>query len=58
MSETLTYLRPLIGMVVGGAAGYAVYRFVGCATGTCPITSNPWMSVFFWAVIGGLAAGR
>ncbi len=55
MSGTLLQLKPLIGMAVGGAVGYAIYRFVGCASGACPITANPWMSVFFWAVIGALA---
>jgi hypothetical protein len=48
-------MKPLLGMAAGGAVGYAIYRFVGCSTGTCPITGNPWMSVFFWAVIGALA---
>ena len=58
MSETLAQLKPLIGLVVGGVAGYAIYRFVGCSTGACAITANPWMSVFFWGVIGALATPR
>ncbi len=48
-----------LGVVLGGAAGYAYYRFVGCAGGTCPITSNPWISTGYGAVIGLLfTAGR
>lgn len=49
-------LRVLIGVVVGGALGYAVYRFVGCSSGACPITSNPWVSMLFGMAIGGLSA--
>lgn len=33
----------LIGAVIGGAAGYASYGFIGCPTGTCPLSSNPWI---------------
>ena len=27
-------------MVIGGTAGFLYWYFVGCATGTCPITSH------------------
>jgi hypothetical protein len=56
MMERLIAFRSLLGIVLGGGVGYAMYRFVGCSTGACPLTSNPWMSVFFWAVIGALIA--
>jgi len=49
--------RLAIGVVVGGLLGYGVYRFVGCSSGTCPITSNPWVSTIFGMVIGGLSSG-
>ena len=49
--------RLVIGAVVGGLLGYGVYRFIGCSTGTCPITSNPWVSTIYGMVIGGLFAG-
>lgn len=38
--------------LLGAAAGYAWYRVVGCATGTCPITSNPYTSTLYGAMIG------
>ena len=50
-------IRPVIGVVVGGLLGYALYRFVGCSSGTCPITSNPWISTIFGMVVGGLSSG-
>ncbi len=49
--------RWIIGGVVGGLLGFALYRFVGCSSGTCPITSNPWISTMAGAVIGGLISG-
>ena len=50
-------LRSVIGVVVGGVLGYAVYRLVGCSSGTCPITANPWLSTIAGMAIGGLSAG-
>jgi uncharacterized membrane protein len=41
-------------VLLGGAAGYAFYRFVGCKTGVCPITANPWISTLYGALIGVL----
>lgn len=39
--------------VVGGAvAGYAYYHFIGCATGTCPITGNPYVSTMYGGLMG------
>ncbi len=50
-------IRVLIGAVVGGALGFAMYRLVGCSTGTCPLTSNPWISTIYGVILGGLIAG-
>lgn len=41
--------------VLGGAvAGFLYYRFVGCRTGTCPITSSPIISTLYGAMMGYL----
>ena len=50
-------LKVVIGAVIGAALGFAYYKFVGCATGTCPITSNPYISTIYGAVMGVLIAG-
>jgi hypothetical protein len=47
------YLK-IIGMIFGSFAGYAYYHFVGCNSGACPITSNPYISVIYGAVLGYL----
>lgn len=52
-------LKIVLGVLIGAGAGYAYYRWIGCSGGTCPITSNPWISTGFGAVMGLLVtAGR
>jgi cell division protein FtsW (lipid II flippase) len=42
-----------IGFVaLGAAGGFAFYYFIGCNSGTCPITSNPWISTGYGALMG------
>jgi len=42
----------LTGIILGGVAGYIYYIKVGCLSGTCPLTSNPYLSIFWGALIG------
>jgi len=44
----------ILGVVLGAAAGYAYYLQVGCASGTCMITSKPLNSTLYGALMGGL----
>lgn len=48
------HVLTLIGIVVGALGGYLYWRFVGCSTGTCPITSSPLNSTIYGAIMGGL----
>ena len=43
-----------IGIAIGALAGYGYYFYVGCASGTCAITSKPLNSTLYGAVMGGL----
>jgi hypothetical protein len=38
--------------LIGASAGYAYYHFIGCYSGTCPISGNPWISTLYGAGIG------
>ncbi|MFH0735526.1 MAG: DUF6132 family protein [bacterium] len=40
----------LIGMILG----YAYYYFIGCSSGSCPITSNPYISTIYGGFAGAL----
>ena len=42
------------GIVIGAICGYLYYSFVGCASGTCAITSKPLNSTLYGALLGGL----
>ena len=39
----------------GALVGFAYWRFVGCRSGSCPITANWQTSVLFGSMIGFLA---
>jgi len=43
-----------IGAVVGIIGGYIYYAKVGCSSGSCAITSNPWLSMLWGAAMGYL----
>ena len=43
-----------IGAIIGAITGYLYYKHVGCASGTCRITSKPLNSTVYFALIGGL----
>lgn len=51
LKRNWTYLA---GAVSGGIAGYLYWYFIGCSSGTCPITASPINSLIWGAVLGGL----
>ena len=40
--------------LIGVAGGFAYYTFIGCRTGGCAITSNPYMSMLWGGAMGYL----
>lgn len=44
------------GIFAGIAGGYLYYIKIGCTSGGCPITSNPYMSILWGGVMGYLIA--
>ena len=51
-------LHYILGASIGGGLGFGYYKFVGCFTGACPLTSHPVISTIYGAVIGVLLAGN
>jgi hypothetical protein len=50
-------LHTLAYVVGGGALGFAYHKLVGCSSGACPITANPYISTLYGALIGLVAGG-
>jgi len=48
------HLPAILLTLLGAVGGYLYYRFVGCASGACPITSNPVISTLYGGVLGFL----
>lgn len=48
------YLIQIIVTLVGAVGGFLYYYFIGCSSGSCPITSNPYISIVWGAVMGYL----
>ena len=51
------YKRDLIGITLGAVAGFLYWKFVGCSSGTCMITSKPINSTLYGDLMGFLVAG-
>ena len=47
-------LRVIALPLVGSAGGFLYYRYVGCTTGTCAVTSSLWLSTGFGYILGSL----
>jgi len=54
MKFILKHKLTLIGIIVGAIVGYLYYHFIGCASGSCAITSKPLNSTLYGAMMGGL----
>ncbi len=54
MSFIIKHKLTIIGILAGAVAGYLYYHFVGCANGTCAITSRPLNSTLYGAMLGGI----
>ncbi len=47
-------LKYSIVILIGAAAGYSYWYFVGCNSGSCAITSSPVNSSIYGGLMGGL----
>jgi phage shock protein E len=48
------WLRRGLFAAAGAALGYAYYHWIGCVSGTCPISSNAYLSTLYGTLLGGL----
>jgi len=54
MKKILKYNLWIAGAVLGIVAGFLYWKYVGCVTGTCAITSKPINSMVYFGAMGGL----
>jgi hypothetical protein len=48
----------IAGIAVGALGGYLYYYYIGCMSGSCPITSRPLNSTLYGALMGALLFGN
>lgn len=44
----------IAGILLGAISGFLYWYFIGCNSGSCAITSNPYNSTIYGSVMGGL----
>ena len=50
-------LRPILFTVGGALVGLIYYYSVGCASGSCPLTSHPMVTMAYMSLVGWLLSG-
>jgi len=46
------FWKPVLGVAIGGIGGFLYYYFIGCNSGNCAITSNPFGSILAGGLLG------
>ncbi|MCX8009634.1 MAG: DUF6132 family protein [Ignavibacteria bacterium] len=46
------YWKSIVFSIVGGILGFAYYYFIGCNSGSCPITSKWYTSTLYGILLG------
>ena len=49
-----TYIKYAVGLALGALAGFLYWKWIGCYSGSCPITSSPVNSTIYGGVMGVL----
>ncbi len=52
------FWKPAISVVSGGLVGFLYYYFIGCASGSCAITSSPYLSIIWGGLFGFVLVNR
>jgi len=46
------FWKRFLGILIGGTGGFLYFYFVGCNSGSCAITSNPFSSIIAGSFLG------
>ncbi len=44
----------IVGTIIGGIAGYFYWKYIGCSSGSCAITSVWYKSTLYGMFMGGM----
>lgn len=50
-----SHWRTALGALAGASAGALYAHFIGCRSGTCPLTSSVWSAGLYGGLVGGVA---
>lgn len=53
-AQVRPHWRTLLGAAVGAAGGALYSHYIGCNTGGCAITANPWVAGIFFGFSGAV----
>jgi uncharacterized membrane protein YedE/YeeE len=45
-------IKSVSAVLAGAVFGFGYYYFIGCRTGSCPISGSPYISTLYGAVVG------
>ena len=51
------FWKPFLGITIGGLGGFLYYYFIGCRSGSCPITGSPFGSIITGGLMGFFLTG-
>jgi hypothetical protein len=46
------FWKPFLAVFTGVLAGFLYYHFIGCRSGSCPVTGNPYISMLWGGLMG------
>ena len=50
--KSRNFWNPFLGITLGALAGFLYDHYVGCSSGSCAITGNPFMSTAYGGMLG------
>jgi len=50
--STWRFWKPVVAVVTGSILGFLNYYYIGCSSGSCAITSNPYSSIIVGGMLG------
>ncbi|MBN1632826.1 MAG: hypothetical protein JW917_01515 [Ignavibacteria bacterium] len=56
IKKNIKYVIYSVGIIIGALGGFLYWKYVGCASGTCPLQSSATFMIIYGAIAGVLLA--